>query len=320
MYIDFNKFNYDTLPRTDQNRFEERDKEAYKIVLNEWYANNINECVNRKWEIEEIQYLKEIGDFINLIREAESLYELGFYTSCIALTGISAEDFSKYLSIKANRNEHITGTRRNNSTYDVSQYDRLKYQLDEHIISQSDYDELDAIRMIRNDCLHYNTDFKQKDIESLKTDSINSLNSLKKVLKNIIGTMPDANDFSEIFSNLFNNNNNRGMEDIIWKQKNILSHLFNFPITQDPNVSEVYKANFYNVLDVDDDEICLQETEINPQIGSKLFVFIDIDEESSNSINKQSINKGDNVFATVYSKVAEDGQTRLWHIDKIIKL
>lgn len=320
MYIDFNKFNYDTLPKIDKNRFEERDKEAYKIVLNEWFTNNIDEFVNRKWEIEEIQYLKEIGDFINLIREAESLYELGFYTSCIALTGISAEDFSKYLSIRAGRNEHLIGTRRNGSTYDISQYDRLKYQLDENIISQSDYDELDAIRMIRNDYLHYNTDFKQKNIVSLKADSINSLNSLKKVLKNIIGTNPDANDFNEIFSNLFSNNNSRGMEDVIWKQKNILSHLFNFPITQDPDISEVYKTNFYNVLDIDDDEICLHETQINPQIGSGLFVYIDIDGESLKSINQQSITKGDSVFATIYSKVAEDGQTRLWYIDKIIKL
>jgi len=64
----------------------------------------------RKLEIEEIYYLKEIGDFIKLIREAESLYELGFFTSCIALVGVSAEDFSKYISLKNKRQTHITDT------------------------------------------------------------------------------------------------------------------------------------------------------------------------------------------------------------------
>lgn len=320
MYIDFNKFNYNTIPDNDKERYESRDKEAYKAVLNEWFSSNIDDYVQRKWEIEEIQYLKEIGDFIKLIKEAESLYELGFYTGCIALVGISAEDFSKYLSINNGRDAHLTFVRRNGSTYDVSQYNRLQLQLEENIINRSTYDELDKIRGIRNDCLHYNSNFKQKSQADLKTEALISLNSLKNVLKNTIGTMPDPNDFNQIFDNLVQENNNRGIEEIIWKQKNMLSHLLNFPITQDPDISEVYKWNTYEVLDIDDSEIDLQELQVHPILNTRLFVIVDLNKTTSALINSQNIEIGDNVFATLQSEVAEDGQTRYWFIKNIVKL
>ncbi|MDY6994631.1 MAG: hypothetical protein SVR94_18765, partial [Pseudomonadota bacterium] len=85
MYIDFHKYNYDLVPNEQQEEFEKRDKDAYENIINEWINDNVDDMIDRKWEIEEIQYLSETSDFIKLIREAESLYELGFYTSCIAL-------------------------------------------------------------------------------------------------------------------------------------------------------------------------------------------------------------------------------------------
>jgi hypothetical protein len=191
MYINFHKFNYDLVKNQVRHSFEERDKEAYKDVLREWFEANMEEFINRKWEIEEIHYLKKISDFIKLVREVESIYELGFFTSCIALVGISAEDFSKYISLENNRVTHITGTYSSGSRagqqYDVSQYNRLKLQLNEALISQQTYDLLDEIRKIRNDCLHYNQSFKQQASAALKSDAIKSLNNLKSVLQTNIG-------------------------------------------------------------------------------------------------------------------------------------
>src|SRR5260221_1897928 len=183
MYINFHKFNYDLVDNQDKISYEQRDKEAYKEVLRQWFESNIADSVNRKWEIEEIFYLKKISDFIKLVREAESIYELGFFTSCIALVGISAEDFSKYISLENNRPTHITDTyssgQRAGQQYDVSQFNRLKLQLNEGLINQQTYNLLDEIRKTRNDCLHYNQSFKQKATTDLKSDAIKSLNNLK---------------------------------------------------------------------------------------------------------------------------------------------
>ncbi|NEV95059.1 hypothetical protein G3567_13020 [Psychroflexus sp. YR1-1] len=324
MYINFHKFNYETIPASEKSRYEERDKEAYKAVIGEWFNSNLDNFVNRKWEIEEIHYLKEISDFIKLIREAESLYELGFFTGCIALVGVSAEDFSKYLSVKNNRPNHITDTytsgRRRGQAYDVSQFNRLKMQLNEGIIDQNTYDLLDEIRSIRNDCLHYNQSFKQKSTNDLKVDSLKALNNLKLVLKDNIGTNPDPNDFQDLMNELFKSENHRSFEEIVWKQKNMFSHLLKFSTTQDPGVKQVVKVNFYQVTDLDDEEVELKELEENSQLGTNLIVWVDIDEAGRELIEKKSIQKGDYVFAEVYSDVAEDGQTRIWYIRKIEKI
>lgn len=315
MYINFHKYNYNLLSAEEKPEYETRDKSAYKEILQNWFKDNINEFIDRKWEIEEIHYLKQIGDFIKLLTEAENLYELGFYTSCIALVGVSSEDFSKYLSLQNGKPGHITSSGR-----DVSQYNRLQLQLAEGIISQNDYDLLDEIRSIRNDCLHYNQNFKQKPLNELKSDSIKVLNNLKLVLKNIIGNVPDPNDFSDLLNESFKHGNSRSFDELIWKHRNMFSHLLNFPIAQDPSVEVVSKFNIYEVTGLDEDEIELTELNENPFQKMRLFVWVDIDENGKKQIEDEKIEVGDIVVSKVYSNVDSKGQTSFWYIDSIQKL
>ena len=140
------------------------------------------------------------------------------------------------------------------------------------------------------------------------------------MLKDNIGTTPDPNDFQDLMNELFKSENHRSFEEIIWKQKNMFSHLLGFSTTQDPSVKQVVKANFYQVTDLDDDEIELKEFEENAPLGTNLIVWVDIDEIGKKLIKEKSIQKDDYVFAEVYSDVAEDGQTRLWYLGKIEKI
>ncbi|WP_334125405.1 hypothetical protein [Empedobacter brevis] len=320
MYLNFHKYNYDLLSDEEKLNYETRDKKAYKDVLQKWFDENIEEFIERKWEIEEIHYLKQIGDFIKLLKEAENLYELGFYTSCIALVGVSAEDFSKYLSLQIAKPEHITTTGRTGRTIDVSQYNRLQLQLNEGIISQANFNLLDEIRSIRNDCLHYNQSFKQKAENELKTDSLKVLNNLKVVLKNIIGNIPNPNDFKDLLNESFKLENSRNFDELIWKHRNMFSHLLNFPIAQDPNVKKVNKFNIFEVTNLDDEEIELTELNENPFHNVRLLVWVDIDENGNEQIKNDNIKVGDIVFAKIYSNVDANGQTSLWYIENIRKL
>lgn len=314
MYIDFYKFNYDILSDTEKSEYEARDKEAYLIVLEEWFHKNKTQFVERRWDIQEIHYLKKIGDFIALIREAERLYELGFYTACIALTGVSAEDFSKYLSLEKNKQDHITKTSKKGKTLDVSQSDRLTLQLNEGLINQASFDLFDDIRKIRNDCLHYNNQFKQKDQNQLKADAIIVLNNLKQLLKNIIGDSLDTNDFTQILNELLSTIKDDGFERVAWKQKNMFSHFFNKNITQELGTKVVYKSSIFKVTDIDDDEIDLEEQ------GSVLYLIVDLDDKSRNLLKINNIKIGDIIMANVSSHVAYDGQTRAWSLESAIKI
>ena len=78
MYIDFHKYNYELVPEDKVEEFKKRDKESYKSQLQKWFEENLEKVIEREWEIEEIHYLKNISDFIKLVREAEQLYEFGF--------------------------------------------------------------------------------------------------------------------------------------------------------------------------------------------------------------------------------------------------
>ncbi|MGJ1334188.1 hypothetical protein [Sphingobacterium siyangense] len=320
MYLNFHKYNYNLLSPHDVAVYEERDKNAYKEILKSWFDQNIEKFVDRKWEIEEIHYLKEIGDFIKLLREAEQLYEFGFFTSCIALVGVSAEDFSKYISLRGNFNDHITDTNNRGRTVDVSQYNRLQLQLAANLIHQTDFDLLDEIRSIRNDCLHYNQNFKQKPDDELKNDAIKVLNNLKAVLKNVFGDTVDANDYKELLTQSFAKENSRSTEELVWKHRNMFSHLLKFNIAHAPSVSVVNKYDFYEVTDIDDDEIELSEIDTFQNSDVRLFVWVDIDETGETLIEREQLSAGDIVFAHIYSNVDANGQTGIWSIKEIQKV
>ena len=60
MYIDFHKYNYSVVPLEKRAEYIKRDKDSYKQVLQKWFGDNVDDIVERKWEINEIHYLKNI--------------------------------------------------------------------------------------------------------------------------------------------------------------------------------------------------------------------------------------------------------------------
>lgn len=321
MYIDYHKYNYDLISGSDLDKFIQRDKDAYKKVLKKWLEENINSIAERKWEIEEIGYLKEVSDFIKLIKEGETLFELGFYTSCIALIGVSSEDFSKYISLKVGRNDHIEVVGRFGRSTDVSQYNRLKLQLDESILTQEQYDLLDEIRKKRNDCLHYNQDFKTKDNEELKQDALICLNNLKRTLKDILGTsnQPNEKELLNILSEIAKEvgDNIKNMDEMRSKVRNAMSHLFKFDVTFDTEKKYEIRDNYYLIREIDFD---YNETTLAPIFGNPgLFVIVELNEKEKELFTKLELKENDTIWATLYSEVSDIGMTEEWYFADLRK-
>jgi hypothetical protein len=223
MYIDFHKYNYDLVPADKKAEYIKRDQESYKQVLQKWFSDNLDKAVERKWEINEIHYLKNISDFIKLIREGEQLYELGFFTGCIALVGVASEDFLKYLAISLGKPQYESQT----------QFNRLNNLLNDNLISTATHTLLDKIRQIRNDCLHYNQNFKQKSTDELKDDALTALNNLKDTLQSIIGGS-NASDLISVIEGIGAGDDIKNTDEIAIKVKNAVSHLLKFPLAFDP--------------------------------------------------------------------------------------
>jgi hypothetical protein len=304
MYIDFHKYNYNWVSDEQKKDFETRDKDAYQNILKNWIETNAEEMTARKWEIEEIEYLSEVSDFIKLIREAESLYELGFFTGCIALVGVSAEDFLKYLAIKLGKPNYEGQT----------QYNRSINLLNDGLITQDIFDLLDNIRSIRNDCLHYNQDFKTKDKEELKADALKVLNDLKSILKTILGVSSSTSttDLLDLIMELSdpNSEDSRNLNEVKMKLRNAVSHFLDIPLAFEPNRKLVVMQDYFLIKDIDFEMKETTMTALHNTPGA--MVIVELSDEIIDHINELGIKENDRVQAVVFSQPNEFGMTEQW--------
>jgi hypothetical protein len=315
MYVDFHKYNYDLVDLSQREDYEKRDKEAYQKILEKWVQDNLEKIAERRWEIKEIKYLSEVSDFIKLIREAESLYELGFYTSCIALVGVSAEDFSKYLSLKLGKHHHITTKSKKGRTLDVSQHDRLQGQLTEKIIDRTVYDLLDRIRVTRNDCLHFNQDFKKKSDNDLKSDAIETLNNLKSVLKEILEITEEISpeNFLKVIGLLSmpSNESAKNFDETKMRLRNAISHLLSLPTAFEPGKEIVVIDDYYLIDDVDFDSDEISLTSILKPPGA--HVIVELENSVKDHIRRLKFKEKDIISAVIFSQPNQFGMTEEWH-------
>ena len=302
MYIDFHKYNYNLVPISKRDEYIARDQESYKQILRKWFESNLDSIVERKWEVSEIHYLKNISDFIKLIREAEQLFELGFYTGCIALVGVASEDFLKYLAITLGKPQYEN----------LTQFNRLNSLKGDNLISTSTHTLLDKIREIRNDCLHYNQNFKQKSNLDLKVDALTALNSLKETLKDILGDTVaiNANEFSSIITGIGSGDDIKNTDEIAVKVKNAISHLLKFPIAFDPSTKVQVRTSIFTVREVDEDfdEISLQDN------GNGFIVIVEFPETERKYYQDKKLKENDTVIATLFSLIDKNGLTAEWRL------
>lgn len=308
MYIDFHKYNYELVPNQELKNYIERDKKSYQLLLKNWFEENLEDIVERKWEIEEIHYLKNISDFIKLVREGEQLFEFGFYTGCISLVGVASEDFCRYLSVQLGKPEYENQT----------QYNRLNNLKSDGLISDSTHNLLDNIRQIRNDCLHYNQDFKQKNRTELKTDALNALNNLKRTLKELIGEERTdyATELNSVISGISSGENIKTTEEIAIKVKNAVSHLLKFPIAFHPSSKVQVKTSIFEILEIDEDfdEISLKD------LTNQMIVIVEFPEQERDYYQHKELKENETVSATVMSVIDKNGLTAEWTILDINKL
>jgi len=307
MYIDFHKYNYELVPADQRADYLHRDQESYKNVIRLWIEENIERIIERKWEISEIHYLKNISDFIKLIREAEQLYELGFYTGCISLIGVASEDFLKFLSINLGKPQYE----------DLTQYVRLNNLKSDNLISDSTHSLLDNIRLIRNDCLHYNQNFKLKTENELKIDALTALNNLKDTLKSILGDnspLPDS-DFISIITGIGSGDDIRNTDEMAVKVKNAVSHLLKFPIAFDPSTKMQVRSIIAKIVEIDIsfNEMTLQD------LSNGHSVIVEFPEAEQLFYEGKSLEENDIVFATIFSIIDQNGLTAEWKILDIDK-
>lgn len=307
MYLDFYKFNYDLIPEKERAKYIKRDKDAYASLVHKWIFDNNKDIVSRKWQIDDVFFLKEDTDFANLLREAEKLYEFGFFTSCIALTCIIAEDFTKFIAIK-------TG---NTNWVPLKQFRRLQELLSNNIITQDNYDKLDDIRELRNSLLHFDGDFKAKSVDETQNDALRILNVIKEIISNHIGARVSeisSENFGKILGKItkgLKEEEVASSEEIQYRLRNAVGQLFNLSLVFDPNEKVHTRESVFMILDID---FNLNDVDLL-DLGSRMPVCVDLNKHFR--IKFENLLKGDFVQATITSKIDKFGQTSIFKFQSI---
>ncbi len=303
MYIDYIKENYSDKDNEDINLYVQRDKSHLSKLILEKIRNDIDNIVDRWWELESVGYFSSNEKFLELLKEAENLYCFGNYTSCIAVIGIATEEFCRYLADNNNINTHK-----------INQEDRLKTLKSSGIISNSTYKVFDSIRKLRNSCMHYNKQFKGLDMNLLKVEAMKSLNHYKNGIKNTVKV--ESPDLDTIAEQLISNNK-LSFNEFKLHQRNINKQKNDIDIQISPEKkSLIFQSNYY-VAEIDIDTENFKEiTLFDIDMGG--ILVLDLTLPDVKVVKNLKIEVGNVIFATLISNVSSIGLSEEWKLLNIV--
>ncbi len=309
MYIDARKFKYhEPLSAYDQ-LAQDRDKREAQRSYKTWIEDNAIKIVDRLWEIDDIGVVEQVGEFVKLLKEAEFTFSLGVYRSAIALIGITAEDLCRFFAdLSGNNLDHLT------------QYNRINHLEQHGLISTSDAAIFHRIRGIRNDCLHFNTSFKAKSDDVLKSEALSVINDLKKIYANLIGVTSfdqvDASKLSEITSRIAAEatqgtpGGTKNLDEAVMRTRNIFAEVTGIDVSMNLGGEDVFKWSVYKIADIDLDGSPAEITLIDQL--NELPVIVDVDGAEIDAIRNIGFAIDQIVFAAIKSITNPLGMTAEW--------
>lgn len=315
MYIDSKKFDYTKFLYPDADRLVNRDKKFMEDAYREWLNESVINIVERQWEINDIGAIEQVGDFVKLLKEAEFTYAIGAFTSTISLIGVCAEDLCRFFAVSAGHNLDSQ-----------SQFNRVNTLHSFGAITQDIADKFHTIRGLRNDCLHFNEGFKQKDVESLQTDALNALNLIKSIYAEIMGVIDyknvDPSKFSEIVNAIASEAagskvGTLGVDEAVTRTRNLFASAFGIDLSMNNSGGLVYKTSIYTVEEIDGGTEPLEITFKDMTAGQ--YVIVDITMEELKKIQSLGINEGDIVAASLMSVPNNLEMTGTWRIWSEVK-
>lgn len=314
-YFDCTKFDYRNSDPTEIEHLTQRDKSAYKHSLLKWIQDELDHVTDRKWQIENIGIVEETGDFIRLIKEAELTYSLGAFYSTIALSGIASEDLCKYYAAKANQNDLI----------ELTQNQRLNKLRSRSILDEDIYLALNEIRKLRNDCLHFNEDFKTRDQAALGKEALACINRLKSIYKKLFSSPISSHnpgtlikkvieDFAQQQASRTSFGDTLNEEEFAMKLRYFVYKELNFDIAISNPGDRVVHTGLFQIIDTD---LTTAPKEITLQPDSSFqYVTIDVNEDNIQKLRELDLHEGDTIYASIYSVLDHQGISAIWHLER----
>lgn len=298
MYIDYLKNDYSDKNENEKSEYIKRDKKHLGALIQERITNDINNIVERWYELDDVGYIPENEKFLFLLREAEQLYGFAYYTGTIAIVGIAAEEYCRYLIQK-------------NNLPDVDkQVHRIDRLAENGIVDSQLQAALHRIRRIRNDCMHYDITFKSLNNNQLKTYALEMIQLYKKCLS--ISAVKVDDDYEGVAEEMFVSKE-MTFREFIYRNRNIQKQVNNIDLQIDPKVNNLIFASHYYIVEIDVKTDEFKEMTLF-DMERFLLVIVDLTLPQAEMIKSLRIEQGNVIVATLLSNVSTIGQTEEWHL------
>lgn len=298
MYLDFIKNDYSDKPEDERERYIERDKEHLGSIIQEKIANDLENIIDRWYELDDIGCVPIDEKFIYLLKEAENLYVFGYYTGTIAVVGIACEEYCKYL-MHENDVEEVD-----------DQYTRINVLKQKSIINNDTKKYLHKIRKLRNNCIHYNVNFKTLDENELQKNAFNIIEMYKKCLS-VVSGMRDYTA-EELEEKLINSK--ISFNDFKYRNRNIYKKTSKVDLQLAPQISSKLFTSKYYIYEIDVDTDDFKEMTLVDIDNGFLPFVVDLTLPQVELLKKMNINEKNIIIASVVSSVTTLGQTEEWHL------
>ncbi|MCC3372164.1 hypothetical protein [Cohnella sp. REN36] len=299
MYIDFVKNDYSDKSESEAAQHIEQDKIHLGKIIQERIRNEISEIAERWYELDDIGYYKINERFFDLLKEAENLYSFGYYIGTISVIGITSEEFCKYMA----SNNNIQDT-------DLKQIDRLKLLKSRNVISRATFRHFNTIRAIRNDCVHFNVNFKRLSQDELKERAIKAINCYKAGLKETIS--PEELPVDEVLEKLISNTR-LSFEDFKLRQRNIYKIKNGIDLKIAPGIKNLSFTSNYYIAEIDiTTDLFKEMTLFDIETGG--IVVVDLTLPQVKMIEEMQLEVGNVILATLLSRVSSVGQSEEWFL------
>ena len=296
MYLDCLKQDYKDKSEDERKLYIERDKKCIGSIIREKIANDIDNIVERYYEFDDIGYIDINEKFLELLKEAEQLYYFGYYVGTIALIGITAEEFCKYLVFT----NHISD--------EEKQLDRINLLANRQIISNGQKRNLHMIRKIRNRCTHYNLDLKNLPESDLKNHAYKMVPLFKKCLE----PMAKDTDGSEVFLNSYLKDW-ISIKDFVYRNRNIVCKQEKINMQIRAGVEKLIFTSYYYIGEIDVKTEHFKEMTVF-DLNCGLSTIIDLTLPQAERLENLKMQEGNIILASFIATVTETGLTEEWQL------
>ena len=299
MYIDYLKNDYSDKTEQEKEQYIKRDKRHLGGLIQERITNDIDNIVDRWYELDDVGYIPENEKFLYLLKEAEQLYCFAYYTGTISIVGIAAEEYCRCLIKKYN----ITDVDK--------QFERINKLADSNIFDEQMKSAFHRIRKIRNDCMHYNVSFKNLSDDQLKNYALEMIQLYKKCLS--ISSVNVSVNYDKLAEEMFASKE-MTFREFVFRNRNIQKKVNNIDLQNDPKVNNLIFTSQYYVAEIDIETDVFKEMTLFDMERGTLPVVVDLTLPQADMIKTLRLEQGNVIIATIISTVTSIGQTEEWHL------